>query len=245
MQYNIVFMKKYLQNLFAICMVLVLASVTVFAQSNVGIGITTPTEKLQVDSGSIKVGSTVWSPSIDHHWIKFGDGNFVEIGEDSLDDKMFFRAQNFVFLPSLSSSYSGNVGIGESSPTASLDVKGTIKYRDGSEGADKVLTSDILGNATWQTPTSYPGVAMKVCIALGGVFPSFGGGSGPSLETYLGEIKVFPYSQVPNGWAECNGQLLSITQNTALYALLGTTYGGDGITTFALPNLTGKVIIGN
>jgi microcystin-dependent protein len=58
---------------------------------------------------------------------------------------------------------------------------------------------------------------------------------------FLGEIRLFPYNFAPRGWAFCNGQILSIAQNTALFALLGTTYGGNGQTTFALPDLRGRV----
>jgi microcystin-dependent protein len=58
-------------------------------------------------------------------------------------------------------------------------------------------------------------------------------------DQFLAEIRVFPFSFAPQGWALCNGQLLPINQNTALFSLLGTTYGGDGRTTFALPNLQG------
>jgi microcystin-dependent protein len=54
---------------------------------------------------------------------------------------------------------------------------------------------------------------------------------------FLGTIEPFAFGFAPAGWAPCNGQLLPITQNTALYNLLGTTYGGDGNTTFALPTL--------
>lgn len=60
-------------------------------------------------------------------------------------------------------------------------------------------------------------------------------------EPFLGEIRIFAGNFAPNGWALCNGQSLSITQNTALFAILGTTYGGNGIETFALPNLQGRV----
>jgi microcystin-dependent protein len=61
---------------------------------------------------------------------------------------------------------------------------------------------------------------------------------------YLGEIKIVSFNFAPQpGWAECNGQLLPINQNQALFALLGTTYGGDGRTTFGLPNLEGRVPI--
>lgn len=62
-------------------------------------------------------------------------------------------------------------------------------------------------------------------------------------EPFLSEIKVVSFNFPPKGWALCNGQLLPINQNQALFALLGTTYGGNGQTTFALPNLRGRVPI--
>lgn len=66
-------------------------------------------------------------------------------------------------------------------------------------------------------------------------------------EPFLGEIRVFASNVVPKGWAACNGQLLPLNQNQALYAILGTTYGGNGTTNFALPNLQGRapVHVGN
>ncbi len=58
-------------------------------------------------------------------------------------------------------------------------------------------------------------------------------------DAFVAEIRVFPFNFAPKGWATCNGQILPISQNTALFSLLGTTYGGDGRTNFALPNLQG------
>lgn len=57
---------------------------------------------------------------------------------------------------------------------------------------------------------------------------------------FLGEIKMFAFGFAPRGWAFCNGQILPINQNQALFSLLGTTYGGNGVTNFALPNLQGR-----
>jgi len=57
----------------------------------------------------------------------------------------------------------------------------------------------------------------------------------------LSEIRIFSFGFPPKGWALCDGQLLPINQNTALFSLLGTTYGGNGQTTFALPNLQGRI----
>jgi microcystin-dependent protein len=62
-------------------------------------------------------------------------------------------------------------------------------------------------------------------------------------EPFLSEIKIVSFNYAPKGWALCNGQFLPINQNQALFALLGTTYGGNGQTTFALPNLRGRVPI--
>lgn len=62
-------------------------------------------------------------------------------------------------------------------------------------------------------------------------------------EPYLGEIRMFAGDYAPENWGLCNGQLLSIADYQALYALLGTTYGGDGIRTFALPDLQGRIPI--
>ncbi len=60
------------------------------------------------------------------------------------------------------------------------------------------------------------------------------------MEPFLGEIRLVPYNFAPRGWEFCEGQLIPIASNQVLFALLGATYGGDGKTTFALPNLKGK-----
>lgn len=62
-------------------------------------------------------------------------------------------------------------------------------------------------------------------------------------EPFIGEVKLFANSYAPRGWALCNGQILPINTNQALYSLIGTTYGGDGVTNFALPDLRGRVPI--
>jgi len=65
------------------------------------------------------------------------------------------------------------------------------------------------------------------------------------MEAFLGTIMMWAPNFAPRGWAFCNGQLMSIAQNSALFSLLGTAYGGDGQTTFGLPNLTGRIPIGS
>lgn len=63
-------------------------------------------------------------------------------------------------------------------------------------------------------------------------------------DQFVGEIRMFAGNYAPVGWAFCNGQLISIAANEALYSLLGTTYGGDGTTNFGLPNLMGRLPVG-
>lgn len=70
--------------------------------------------------------------------------------------------------------------------------------------------------------------------------PALGG-----IDQFIGEMIWVPFNFAPKGWAFCDGQLLPIAQNTALFSLLGTTYGGDGKTTFALPDMQGRTMVGN
>lgn len=61
------------------------------------------------------------------------------------------------------------------------------------------------------------------------------------MEPYVGEIRLFAFNNIPRGWIACEGQLMAIQQNAALFSLLGTVYGGDGVRTFGLPDLRGRV----
>ena len=84
---------------------------------------------------------------------------------------------------------------------------------------------------------------MKKLFFLG-LFMILSFGKAKAQEGFIGEIRMFAGNYAPQGWAFCQGQLLSISQNTALFSILGTTYGGDGRVTFALPNLSGRVPVG-
>jgi microcystin-dependent protein len=64
------------------------------------------------------------------------------------------------------------------------------------------------------------------------------------MDPFIAEIRVLPFNFAPTGWATCDGQLIPISQNTALFSLLGTNYGGDGRVTFGLPNLGGRMAMG-
>ncbi len=81
-----------------------------------------------------------------------------------------------------------------------------------------------------------PFTTLNFIIALQGIYPSRSG-----ADPFIGEIEMVGFNFAPTGWATCDGQLLSISSNTALFSLLGITYGGNGSTTFALPDLRGRV----
>jgi microcystin-dependent protein len=89
-----------------------------------------------------------------------------------------------------------------------------------------------------------PSLALNYAIALQGIFPSLNGGADPDTPM-LGEIITFAGNFPPGSCALCQGQLLPINQNQALFALLGTQYGGNGVTTFALPDLRDRAVLGS
>eukprot|EP01060_Flectonema_neradi_P040985 TRINITY_DN953_c0_g1_i4.p1 TRINITY_DN953_c0_g1~~TRINITY_DN953_c0_g1_i4.p1 ORF type:complete len:254 (+),score=54.10 TRINITY_DN953_c0_g1_i4:140-901(+) len=91
-----------------------------------------------------------------------------------------------------------------------------------------------------------PFLGLNYIIAITGIFPSPSdrGTQTLSVEGMIGEVRLFAGNFAPIGWALCDGQLLPIAQNTALFSILGTTYGGNGETTFGLPDLRGRVPIG-
>ena len=104
-------------------------------------------------------------------------------------------------------------------------------------------TTDVAGGSQPHTSIQ-PYTTVNYIIALEGVYPSRNGGNGYADMPFLGEVDIFVGNYAPGGWAFCDGQLLPINQYDALFSLLGTTYGGDGATTFALPDLRGRSIIG-
>lgn len=81
----------------------------------------------------------------------------------------------------------------------------------------------------------------KITLLLVIAFSFMINGKAFSQNNYIGEIKMMASNYAPTGWAKCEGQLLPISQNQALFSLLGTTYGGNGQTTFALPDLRGRI----
>ena len=201
---------------------------TSFAQ-NVGIGTTTPDEKLQVDS-VIRIGknAVIATGSTRKNTIKFGDGNFATIGEQDKDDRLVLNAGSFSFR-------TGNVGIGLDSATEKLHVNGDIKADTilpkairmaTNAGNGKVLTSDAGGNATWQSLGSQFGYKYcKQIIAEGtGSFTvpagvneimveAWGGGSGAS------------YGNISYAFGGTSGGYIRTVQTVTPGAILTYTVG--------------------
>ena len=226
-----------------VLLLMCLSTVVAVAQ-NVGVHIANPTEKLQVDSGNIKIGREVWSAGREK-FLKFGDNDYVKIGENLADDFLTLDAAKFVFYSS-TSGYTGNVGIGVLNPQQKLEVDGTVK-------ADNIAVTqgnqyDVLKKGAGSDITYNKGtkaVGLTYMIATQGIFPSQPPGNPTYNTTIIGEIRLFAGNFVPAGFLACNGQLLSINNYQTLFSLLGTQYGGNGTTTFALPDLRGAVPVGS
>ena len=133
-----------------------------------------------------------------------------------------------------------NIGIGTLSPTQTLDVNGTIKASMIMAGGGNKF--DFLKNKGGDSvgfSKGFTGLGLNYIIVIQGIYPSQSNSSYPDL--ILGEIRLFAGNYAPGGFAFCHGQLLPINQNTALFSILGTTYGGNGVTNFALPDLRAAV----
>lgn len=101
-------------------------------------------------------------------------------------------------------------------------------------------TTDATGSAT-PVDTMPPFVNCNYIISLEGAYPPRGAGPTPAPYAMLGEIRTFAGNFAPAGWALCDGDLLEIEDYQSLYSVLGTAYGGDGRTTFGLPDLRGRI----
>lgn len=117
-----------------------------------------------------------------------------------------------------------------------------VDQREPIREGDKLKLSSTQPDGATALDNETPHLGVNYIIALQGAFPERSGGTqanGPMM----GEIRMFGGNFPPAGWAFCEGQLLAISSNSALFSILGTTYGGDGRTTFGLPDMRGRAAV--
>ncbi|WP_237559451.1 phage tail protein [Edaphocola flava] len=190
-------------------LVLMLSAWTIQAQNNVGIGTTSPASSAKLEVNSTTQGMLIpRMTSAQRITISSPATGLMVYQTDGAAGFYFYNGGGWVSL----SSY-------------------TLPSQSGNSG--KVLKTDG-SNATWQDAVTTEAVRFYICVA--GIFPTY---DDLAYESHsMGEIIMHGGSFNSTGsWLPCNGQILSIAQNQALFAILGTTYGGNGQTTFALPNL--------
>jgi hypothetical protein len=231
----------------------------------VGIGISSPQAKFHIAEGKsggapheftiLAVESekhtyiNLLSPSNQETGILFGNPNNSASGAilfnfaENPEGFQFRTGGNFTRMTITNS---GLVGINSYSPQATLDVGGNIRANSislsvGGNNGDFLVKQDASGQVTHRK--GYVGVGLNYIIAFEGSFA----GSNPPQQTgspYIGEIKLYAGTYAPAGWMFCHGQVLPLVQYINLFAVLGTTYGGNGVNTFALPDLRGAVPVG-
>lgn len=169
-------------------------------------------------------------------YIGFNSGNDFFLNVGSFNNVLF------------ASSLSGAVGIGTVTTATGvrLDVNGIAKANTvmiGTGGAlgDLLIKRDEQGTVGFRK--GHFGLALRYIICVNGAFPTRSTGNN-GADAFLGEIRLFAGVFPPSGWEFCEGQSIAITSNSSLFAILGTTYGGNGISTFALPDLRGTVPVG-
>jgi microcystin-dependent protein len=177
-------------------------------------------------------------------------GNFAPAGWLPCDGSLLQISQYDVLFNLLGTTYGGNgtttFAVPDLRGRAAMGVgalSGGTSVTTGAGTSEVSLVSSLAEGATSQGQILSQGIGYYV--ATQGIFPS-SGSAGTSGGAYLGEIVMFAFgpASVPAGYAPCNGELLPISTNTALFSILGTTYGGNGTTNFALPNLSGRVPMG-
>ena len=172
-------------------------------------------------------------------------GNYAPAGWLVADGSKLAIADNVPLFETIGTAFGGDgaatfmlPSLSPPPPTAAL----TVPLGVGSGPGRMPVT---LGQQVPGAVGSASGLGLNFLISVDGMYPPTGGsGDFPEDDTFLGQVIAFAGKAPPQGWALCDGSLLAIQSNPALYSLLGTLYGGDGTRTFALPDLRGRAMAG-
>lgn len=176
-------------------------------------------------------------------------GNFAPEGWAVADGRLLAIAENVALFEAIGTTFGGD-GVSTfalpnlvSGYTPDPNAPGSAPVGAGTPPGRPPVA---LGQKIPPDPKSgVAGLGLNYLISLGGLYPSRDGNGGfPPTDAVIGEVVAYAGLSVPSGWAQCDGSLLDINENQALFSLLGTTYGGDGSTNFALPDLRGRMVMG-
>ena len=219
---------------------------------NVGIGTTIPNARLTVKDDTSPMIAVFDGPS--YMYVGFfenglqrgylgsysGNSEDFDIGTSSNNNSGKLQLTT-VATPRLTIDSIGRIGINKTNPTKRLEVNGDVKldslFITTGNAGDELYKSSANGRIS--TRKGVNALGLRYCIAIQGVFPTHSRTNGQ--DPYIGEIILFAGNFAPSGYMLCEGQPMSIIQNQALFAILGTTYGGNGNTTFMLPDLRNAV----
>jgi microcystin-dependent protein len=208
-----------------------------YPMGNVGIGTIFPSEKLDVE-GTIKMtGFKMLDGAVDGY-VLTTDSSGVGTWQEST-----VGPQGPPGPPGQPGEKGDKGDTGEQGPPGPQGEQGEQgpPGPQGEQGEQGPPGGSVMTGGSQQHDNMQPSLCINYIIALQGIYPSRTGPVTTSADPFIGEIKMFAGGFAPRGWAFCDGQLLAISSNEALFSLLGTTYGGDGRTTFALPDLRGRV----
>jgi microcystin-dependent protein len=202
------------------------------AQQSIGIGTTTPDGNAALDITSTSKGVLIPTLNTAQQNTLAGMLTSAEIGmlvTDAATGTLRYWNGSSWLTQTSANSLTALSPLSVASNTVSLN-QGTLNW---------VNTQPAIQHFDFVVDNHQPYLVINYCIALFGIFPT----QNDATEPYVGEIYAMGCNFAPVGFALCNGALLSIATNTVLFDLIGTTYGGDGLNTFALPDLQGRVAI--
>ncbi len=217
-----------------------------YFSNNLGIRNSSPAYPLSLN-GALGDKISLWTDGSSTHYGFGVQPGLLQIFSKTINDDVAFGfGASTSFTERMRIKGNGLVGIGTSSPQATLHIAGSLKTNslnitNGGTQSDFLVKSNASGDVGFRK--GHTGLGLSYIICIQGIFPSQQG-SGTNDIAFLGEVKLFAGNYPPNNWAFCNGQLLPIITNQLLFALLGTTYGGNGVNNFQLPDLRDAVPVG-